>query len=44
MGTNTEKRCTRSNFGPSNCDANYRDFIADGVDIATAKFYADLGW
>jgi len=31
-------------FGPSNRDANYRGFIADGVDIATARFYADLGW
>lgn len=31
-------------FGPSNRNANYRDFIADGVDVATAKFYADLGW
>jgi hypothetical protein len=31
-------------FGPSNRDANYRDFMADGIDIATGKFYADLGW
>jgi REP element-mobilizing transposase RayT len=31
-------------FGTSNRDANYRDFMADGIDIATDKFYADLGW
>jgi len=31
-------------FGPSERDAKYRDFLGDGVDIATAKFYAELGW
>ena len=31
-------------FGPSNRDASYRDFIADGIDIETTKFYADIGW
>ena len=31
-------------FGPSNHGANYRDFIADGIDVATAKFYAEQGW
>jgi REP element-mobilizing transposase RayT len=31
-------------FGPSHRDASYRAFIADGVDAATARFYADLRW
>ncbi len=31
-------------FGPSNRDASYREFMADGVDITTSKFYAGLGW
>jgi hypothetical protein len=31
-------------FGPSNREANYRDFMTEGIDIATTEFYADLGW
>ena len=31
-------------FGPTNPERNYRDFMAAGVDVATRRFYADLGW
>jgi REP element-mobilizing transposase RayT len=31
-------------FGPANAEESYRNFMAEGVDVATARFYADLGW
>jgi putative transposase len=31
-------------FGPTNAEGNYRDFMAEGVDVTTTRFYADLGW
>jgi hypothetical protein len=31
-------------FGPTDREANYLRFMAEGVDDTTARFYADLDW
>jgi putative transposase len=31
-------------FGPTNAEGNYRNYMAEGLDAATARFYTDLGW